>query len=71
MSSKYYGESIDLMLEILEMVRPPEVDLNQSEIADIIGCRQGDVWAIERRALRKLKRKAHTVPAIAEDLALH
>ena len=49
-------ESIDLGLAVLSVVRPPGESLSCALIAEICECSTGAISAIERRALRKLRR---------------
>lgn len=49
---------IDLMLEILDMVRPPGVEIPECLIADICGCERQNIHQIMNKAMRKLRRAA-------------
>jgi len=47
--------SVEAGLLLLSLVTPRGVCLTLEEIAYVCGCTRGNVWDIERRALRKLR----------------
>jgi hypothetical protein len=49
---------VDLMLELLERIRPPGVRLTHHDLADIIGCSHGLIYLEEQTALRKMQHEA-------------
>ena len=61
---------IDLGLELLETIRTPGVCYTQVEIAEVSGCSRGLIYAIEQRALAKLRRRVAARPELAEALRL-
>lgn len=48
--------SIDLGLEVIEMVRKPGQRLTQRDLAEICGCSPSAIYLIELKALEKLRR---------------
>lgn len=49
---------VDLMLELVERVRPPGVRLTHHDLAEIVGCSNGLIFLEEQTALRKMHYEA-------------
>lgn len=47
--------SVEAGLLLLSLVTPRGVCLTQEEIAFVCGCTRGNIWDIEKRAMRKLR----------------
>lgn len=48
---------IDQNINILHALLKPGSELTQQEIAEVVGCTQGAVYLIERKAMRKLRKR--------------
>lgn len=49
---------VDLMLELVERVRPRGVRLSHHDLAEILGCSHGLIYLEEQMALRKMQYEA-------------
>jgi hypothetical protein len=49
------NSEFDLMLEILDRVRPRGTPLTEAVIADVLGCSKAYVWQVQRRSLGKMR----------------
>jgi hypothetical protein len=61
-------ERVDLGLAILQAVAIPGVCYTQEEIAAFAGCNRGNIYLIEKRALRKLRNRLQFIkdPVLTE-----
>ncbi len=50
---------IDAGLYLLSLVTPRGVELTQEEIAEVCGCSRALIYLIEKRAIKKLKKKRY------------
>lgn len=67
--TKEQSREIDLLLELLLLMRAPEARFTHEEIAEFCGVSDTAILEIERRALRKLRKAAAARGLSIEDLA--
>lgn len=58
--------SIDAGLYVLSLITPRGIELGREEIAEVCGCNQSYIRAVEQKAMAKLKRKFRHDPRIRQ-----